>query len=145
VQNPQSHEPDHRGEQRGARGEQRGDDDVRRRLGDRSPRVTGYLAALLLTLAVEPPLYAVALRAGLRVPPLRGYLEGLLANATSHPLAFVVLYPLTGESVALVEAFVVAWEAALLRVRLGHDLPLLAGLSLVCNAVSLGLGAAVLR
>lgn len=110
--------------------------------------MSGYVAALLLTLAVEPPLYALALRLGLGVPPRRGYAEGLLANATSHPLTWLVLFPLTEGSLAaaaLVELFVVAWEAGLLRLRLGRDLPLLVGLSFVVNAVSLGLGAAVLR
>lgn len=111
--------------------------------------MSGYLAALLLTLAVEPPLYALALRRGLGVPPRRGYAEGLLANATSHPLTWLVLFPLAGSSslavAAGVELFVVAWEAGLLRLRLGRDLPLLAALSFVVNAVSLGLGAALLR
>jgi hypothetical protein len=110
--------------------------------------VSGYVAALLLTLAVEPPLYALALRRGIGVRSRRGYAEGLLANATSHPLTWLVLFPLTGRSLAAaaaVEAFVVAWEAGLLRLRLGSDLPLLVGMSFVVNAVSLGLGAAVLR
>ena len=110
--------------------------------------MTGYLAAFLLTLAVEPPLYALALRLGLEKSARRGYAEGLLANATSHPLTWLVLYPLTDGSfaaAAAVEAFVVAWEAGLLRLRLGRDLPLLVGVSLVANAVSLGLGAVVLR
>ena len=112
--------------------------------------MSGYLAALLLTLAVEPPLYALALRLGLRVRPLRGYAEGLLANATSHPLTWLVLFPLASgarplAAAAAVEAFVVAWEAVLLRLRLGRELPLLIGVSFVVNAVSLGLGAAVLR
>ncbi|HVF05525.1 MAG TPA: hypothetical protein VNA20_11855 [Frankiaceae bacterium] len=112
--------------------------------------MTGYLAALLLTLAVEPPLYALALRRALGVPARRGYAEALLANATSHPLTWLVLYPLVDDArpivaVALVEAFVVAWEAGLLRVRLGRDLPLLVGLSFVVNAVSVGLGALLLR
>lgn len=110
--------------------------------------MTGYLAALLLTLAVEPPLYALALRSGLGVRPRRGYLEALLANATSHPFTWLVLYPLGGGSLATaaaVEAFVVAWEAGLLRLRLGRELPVLVGVSFVVNAVSLGLGAIVLR
>lgn len=110
--------------------------------------MSGYLAALLLTLAVEPPLYALALRLGLGVRPRRGYAEGLLANATSHPLTWLVLFPLTDGSLvaaAVVEAFVVAWEAGLLRVRLGHDLPLLVGVSLVVNGASIALGAAILR
>jgi hypothetical protein len=112
--------------------------------------VSGYLAALLLTLAVEPPLYALGLRLGARVRPRRGYAEGLLANATSHPLTWLVLFPLAPAgrpllAAAAVEAFVVAWEAGLLRWRLGRDLPLLVGLSFVVNAVSLGLGAVLLR
>jgi len=110
--------------------------------------VSGYLVALLLTLAVEPPLYALALRLGMGVRPRRGYGEGLLANATSHPLTWLVLFPLTDGSLAAaaaVEAFVVAWEAGLLRLRLGRELPLLVGVSFVVNAGSLGLGAALLR
>lgn len=110
--------------------------------------MSGYVAALLLTLAVEPPLYALALRLGLGAPPVRGYANGLLANATSHPLTWLVLFPLTDASLgaaALVELFVVAWEAGLLRLRLGRDLPLLVGVSFVVNATSLALGAAVLR
>ena len=109
-----------------------------------------YLAALLLTLAVEPPLYAVALRRLLGVPARRGYADGLLANATSHPLTWLVLYPLVDGArplvaVALAEAFVVAWEAGLLRARLGRDLPLLVGLSFVVNAGSIALGAVARR
>jgi hypothetical protein len=144
VENPQHHEPDDGREQRRARREHGGDDDVRRGLGDRPVRVKGYLAAYLFTLAVEPPLYALALRG-------HGYREGLLANATSHPLTWLVLFPLLDgplppfAALVVVEAFAVAWEAALLRLRLGRDLPLLAALSLVCNAVSLGAGALVLR
>lgn len=111
--------------------------------------MSGYLAALLLTLAVEPPLYALALRYGMGVRPRRGYAEALLANATSHPLTWLVLFPLGDDgslaTAAAVEAFVVAWEAGLLRLRLGRELPLLVGVSFVVNAVSLGLGAAVLR
>ena len=112
--------------------------------------MSGYLAALLLTLLIEPPLYALALRRALAVPAGRGYAESLLANATSHPLTWLVLYPLVKgwpplAAAAVVEAFVVAWEAGLLRVRLGRELPLLVGLSFVVNAASLGIGAVVLR
>lgn len=104
----------------------------------------GYLAAYLFTLAVETPLYALALRP-------RGGPEGLLANATSHPLTWLVLFPLLdgplpayGAFVA-VEAFAVAWEAAVLRWRLRRPLPSLLLVSLFANAISLGLGALVLR
>ena len=110
--------------------------------------MSGYLAAFLLTLAVEVPLYTLALRALLEVPPQRGWVEALLANSTSHPLAFLLLFPRTDESFAAraaVEAFVVAWEAGLLRARLGRDLPVLVGLSFLVNAASLGLGALLVR
>ena len=112
--------------------------------------MSGYLAALLLTLAVELPLYALALHRLLGVRPRRGYAEGLLANATSHPLTWLVLFRLAPGGhplvvAAVVELFVVGWEAGLLRLRLGRDLPVLVGLSFVVNAASLGLGAVVLR
>jgi hypothetical protein len=110
--------------------------------------VRGYLAAYLLTLAVEPPLWALLLRRALGVPARRGYRDALLANATSHPLTWLVLYrPLPEGYAALVavEAFAVAWEAGLLRWRVGRDAGTLAALSLVANAASLALGALVLR
>jgi hypothetical protein len=112
--------------------------------------VSGYVAAFALTLLVEPPLYAGALRL-LGDRWWRGYGAALLGNATSHPLTWLVLYPLLERRVpasaafVVVEAFAVAWEAALLRRLLRHDRLVLAGLSLLANAVSLGLGAAVLR
>lgn len=107
----------------------------------------GYAAAFALTLLVEPPVYAVALRVLYGVRPRRGYLDGLLANATSHPLTWLVLYPLLGGGYAAfvaAEAFAVAWEAGLLRLRLGRDTAGLVAVSLVANAVSLGLGALAL-
>ena len=103
----------------------------------------GYLAAFVLTLVVEPPVYAYGLRR-LGVRALRGYGEGLLANATSHPLTWLVLYPLLPEGYAAfvaVEAFAVAWEAWLIRRRVGRDVVTVVALSLVANAVSLALGA----
>jgi hypothetical protein len=107
--------------------------------------VTGYLAALLLTVAVEAPLYALALRRWLGEPSRHGLAAGLLLNASSHPLAWLLLYQHAGSGLATVEAFAVAWEAALLWLWLRREPGLLAGLALVANAVSLGLGAAVLR
>jgi hypothetical protein len=114
--------------------------------------MTGYAAALLLTLAVEPPLYAAALallRDGHPWP--QRYAAGLLANATSHPLTWLVLWRALSPHVAsfvafaAVEAFAVAWEAALLRAYLGRDLAVLAGVACAVNAVSLGLGALLLH
>jgi fermentation-respiration switch protein FrsA (DUF1100 family) len=107
--------------------------------------VKGYAAAYLLTLLVEPPLYAVALRRLQGTGAWRAYGEGLLANAGSHPIAWLVLYPLLGEGYAAfvaVEAFAVAWEARLLKVAgPDRDTAELVAVSLACNAVSLGLGA----
>lgn len=108
----------------------------------------GYVAAYLLTLAVEPPLWALLLRQSFGGPAWRGYRDGLLANATSHPLTWLVLYRLLPGGYAAfvaVEAFAVTWEAGLLRWRVRRDLGTLAALSLVANAVSLALGALVLR
>jgi hypothetical protein len=107
--------------------------------------VSGYLAAYALTLAVEPPLYALALRL-LGDRWRRGYGAGLLVNATSHPLTWLVLWPLlspVSRAGALVagEAFAVAWEAGWLRRALRHDLLPLVATALAANAVSLGLGA----
>jgi hypothetical protein len=108
--------------------------------------VTGYVPALLLTLAVEPPLYAFALRR-LGLPWRRGYPAGLLVNASSHPIAWLLMWAAlphswrpTG-SLAVVEAYAVAWEAALLALWLRRDVAVLIGVSFVVNAVSLGLGA----
>lgn len=114
--------------------------------------LSGYGAALLLTLAVEPPLYVAAL-ALLRDehPWPQRYAAGLLVNATSHPLTWLVLWRALSPHVAsfaalaAVEAFAVAWEAALLRAYLGRDLAVLAGVACAVNAVSLGLGALLLH
>jgi hypothetical protein len=110
--------------------------------------VSGYLAAYLLTVGLEPPLYALALRL-MGEPWRRGYGAALLANLSSHPLTWLVLYRLLPWSglgaLVVVEAFAVTWEAVLLRRLLRHDVAPLVGLSLVLNAVSIGVGALVLR
>jgi hypothetical protein len=109
--------------------------------------VTGYLPAYALTLAAEPPLYALALRR-LGVPARRGYALGLLVNVTSHPLAWLVVYRAVGSSsagVVAAEAFAIGWEAGLLWRVLRREATLLVALSLLANGASLGLGAALLR
>ena len=106
--------------------------------------MTGYAAALLLTVAVETPLYGLALRRWLERPWRQALLAGLLVNASSHPLAWLLLYR-AGGGLAAVEAFAVGWEAGLLWLWLRREAALLLGLALVANAVSLGLGAVVLR
>jgi hypothetical protein len=63
----------------------------------------GYRAALLLTLAVELPVYGFGLR-------LRGLAAGLVGNLLSHPLIFIVLPVPTfvGEPIAWALEVVVA-------------------------------------
>jgi hypothetical protein len=46
----------------------------------------GYRAALLLTLAIEVPVYTAGLRVG-----VRGFAAGVVGNLLSHPLIFIVL------------------------------------------------------
>ncbi|HEX7167898.1 MAG TPA: hypothetical protein VF230_13050 [Acidimicrobiales bacterium] len=55
----------------------------------------GYLAALLLTLAVEVPVYGLGLG-------VRGVAAGVIGNLLTHPLIFIVLplAPVFGEPIA---------------------------------------------
>lgn len=107
--------------------------------------MNGYPAAYVLTLAVEPPLCALAARR-LVGDAWRGYRAGLVGNATSHPFTWLVLYPwLSGHApstaaFAAAEAVAVAWEAAVLVALLRREPALLVALAFVTNAVSLGLG-----
>jgi hypothetical protein len=91
----------------------------------------GYLGALLLTLAVEVPVYW----AGLGV---RGLAAGVVGNLLSHPLIFIVLPvpALVGEPVAWVLEVAVAalfvrgerrFEDTLVVVLAANVLSLLAG------------------
>lgn len=102
--------------------------------------MTGYLAALVLTVGVETPLYALALRRLLGERRRSRYLVAAAVNLSSHPLTWLVLYPLVSNLVA-VEAFAVAWEAVWLWAWLRREPAVLAATALVVNGVSLGLGA----
>ena len=106
--------------------------------------MTGYVAALLLTVAVEAPLYGLALRRWLERPWRRALTAGLLVNLSSHPLAWLALYRADTRGLVVVETFAVLWEAGWLWAWLRREPALLLGTALVANAVSLGLGAAVL-
>ena len=101
--------------------------------------MTGYLAALLLTVGVETPLYALALRRLLGERGRRRYLVAAAVNLSSHPLTWLVLYPLVDDLV-VVELFAVVWEAAWLWAWLRREPAVLAAVSLVVNGLSLGLG-----
>jgi len=85
---------------------------------------SGYPAALLLTLAVEAPLYAAALRLGWRLAWWRGVAPALLVNALTHPVLWSLLaarpghggYPLL-LAVAEVGVCVVEWAVLALVLR----------------------------
>lgn len=110
-----------------------------------------YLAALGLTLAIETPLYAIGLAVGRTVSWQRGGATGLRVNLVSHPLAFLVAFPLlspvVGALAALVavEIGVVYLEAAL--VWRGRDSEPRAALVMsgVANITSLAIGLALFR
>ena len=80
----------------------------------------GYAVALVLTVLVEPPLYAWWSRRFLGQRWAEAWWHALLVNASSHPLAWLVLYRLVHPhlsafvQVAIVEVGVVVWEASLL-------------------------------
>lgn len=105
-----------------------------------------YLAALILTLAVEAPLYVVVLRRW----PLRATVARLTGlafavNLASHPVAMLLLVPMvrgvagrTG-ALALAEALVLVFEAAVLWWRLGDPAAACVA-SAVANTASLSIG-----
>jgi hypothetical protein len=111
--------------------------------------VTGYPAALALTLAVELPLYAVALRGLLGVRVATALLAATGVNLVSHPLVWLALGAAArfrgGYEISLLPVEIAAWlaEAAMLRALLrgrgrgrgreGGDLVLIA---LAANAAS---------
>ena len=115
-----------------------------------------YLAALLLTLAVEVPLNAVALPA-LGALGALGAVDrreaaraGALANLASHPVAWLVAWPVLRWMLDPTPAFVVlellvaAGEWAGLRRWRSFDGWLLAALVFAVNGVSMGIGAVLL-
>lgn len=95
----------------------------------------GYRAALLLTLAVEVPVYWGGLG-------LRGLAAGVVGNLVSHPLIFIVLPvpSLVGEPVAWLLEVVVA--ALFVRGRRRFEDVLM--VVLAANVLSLLVGAVVL-
>jgi hypothetical protein len=110
--------------------------------------VSGYVAALLLTVAGETPLYGVALHGYAGRPWHQALAAGLLVNASSHPVAWLLLYRAAGPGTAAfvcVEVFATAWEAGWLWLWLRRAPAPLTALALAANAVSLALGAVLLR
>ena len=108
----------------------------------------GWLAAFLATLAIETPVYLLALR---RIwPPGRALLVVIAANVLTHPLAWITITmsrrPFEGVFIT-VESSVCILEALLLW-SLGRtrwfarpvSLAQAIGISLVANGLSAGLG-----
>ncbi len=110
-----------------------------------------YVVALGLTLAVETPVYALGLAAGGSVALVRAGRTGIRVNLVSHPLAFLVAFPLLTPvigslaALVLVEVGVVYLEAAL--VWRGRDSGGAAAIAVSCiaNVASLLIGLALLH
>ena len=110
-----------------------------------------YFLALLLTLAIESPVYAALLRLVDGVRWRDGLRDGAAVNLISHPLAFLVLAPRlipalgVTAGVLCIEVLVVAGEAALLRLRRSGGFAWLQGMSVVANGLSFAAGLILIR
>lgn len=105
-----------------------------------------YLAALGLTLLLEVPVYAVALRRALGYSTEASAVTGTVINLVSHPVAFLVVMPHIVRplgfwpALTAVEAGVWILESSLLWLWARRDLDLLAAAALAANALSLAVG-----
>lgn len=111
-----------------------------------------YLIALLLTLGIEVPVYVATLGPVARalggpvLPWSQAFVLGITVNLVSHPLAFLVVFPLvrqlTGRTAALVlvEIGVLVLEAMIIWRRLPNGATALSASSLA-NLSSLTVGA----
>lgn len=113
--------------------------------------MTGYPAALALTLAVEVPVYAVVLR---RLLGLRGVTAPALAvavNLATHPLVWWSLGVAAGfrggYAAALLPVEIAAWlaEAAILWALLRREARTLLAAAVAANAASFLAGLVLLR
>jgi hypothetical protein len=114
--------------------------------------VTGYAAALALTLAVELPIYAVAFR---RLIGLRSGSAALalaaLVNLATHPLVWWTLHAAGGHretyAISLLGVEVAAWltEAAIAWMFLRRDAGTLVAIALAANAASFLAGLLLVR
>lgn len=109
-----------------------------------------YWLALAITLVLEVPAYAVALRRGCGVALPRGLTAGAVVNLISHPIAFLVVMPRIApalgyfSALAVVETSVWGLEAGLLWLWLRRDPDLVWLAGLLANAVSLAVGLALI-
>lgn len=99
------------------------------------------IPALLLTFAVEVPLYALALTALRLAPAGRAVLLGVVVNLLTHPVLwwFLTPRPSAGRFWGA-EAAVVVAEAAVLLLACRRDPALLLVTSLGANATSVLIG-----
>ena len=103
-----------------------------------------YVIAFALTVAVEVPVYVVALHAGGGLPWQRGLRYAVVVNVITHPLLWLSLLRLSSSAgywAILVGAeclvVVAEWLLLLGLTRGDHvDMGLLAGASLAANAAS---------
>ena len=105
-----------------------------------------FPAALLLTLAVEVPLYVAALTALLLARPVRAGMLAVAVNLVTHPVLWLLLAPRPSPG-ALVGAEVAVWavEGVLvwLALRRRPGLPVMAVVSAGANAASILAGVLV--
>ena len=104
-----------------------------------------------MSLAIECPIYTLALWRYANCAPGAGALRGLAVNLVSHPLAIGLTLPVLGVligfwwAVIVVEIGVFLLEAALLRLSMPDvDFDRLGRIALACNVVSLSVGLALL-
>lgn len=116
--------------------------------------VSGYVAALAVTVAAETPVYAAGLHRLAPVSCPRAAVMGAAVNLVSHPSVWLVLWPLLEPRLgafgafAAIEALVVVGEWAALRWWLrpspsADRAAALLALVLVANALSMAAGALV--
>ncbi len=115
------------------------------------PAPSVYLVALALTLAIEVPVYALGLATTRTVQWRNGGMTGLGVNLLSHPIAFLVAFPLLAPAIGALPALVtvevgVVYLEAVLVWRGGRaDAAPALLVSCVANVASLAIGLAVLH
>jgi hypothetical protein len=100
-----------------------------------------YVAALLLTLVIEVPLYAGVLVGGLKVGKFRAFKLAAGINLATHPALWVIFWLISGTAPGpsltfsgLLAACVIEW--AILAYLLRRDRIVLAITAVVANTVS---------
>jgi hypothetical protein len=126
-------------------------DEHTRRATELSGTPVTYSVALMVTVALEAPLYSLMLRQLCSIPPRVGFIRGTMVNLVSHPLGFLLvaplLLPLLGFPVALlaVEVVVVVVEALILWTRHQREPLVLGAMSVVANGISFLAGMLIIR